>query len=138
MKRFFFIVFILVVTRVKSSFFIDVSDDVYDMYTLTFENLSTDNFLDYFSDLRVINIYPYVNPVYKKSVGDLSYHIDGNLVDSISDFKNKYLDIIKKNSYLDYSYLYLNGINISKMDVYLSHKELYDIFNCGLLVHVVK
>ena len=108
------------------------------MYTLKFENLSTENFLDFFSDLRVINIYPYVNPIYRKSVGELSYHIDGNLVDGINDFKDKYLNIIKKNSYLDYNYLYINGINISKMDVYMSYKELYDILNCGLLVHVVK
>ena len=115
-----------------------MSNDSYDLHTLSFDNLSTNNFLNYFSDINVIKLYPYVNPIYKESIGDLVYEVRGNLSDEISNFKEQYLNIIKKNSYLDYNYLYINGINISKMDVYLSDKDLYDIINSGLLVHVIK
>lgn len=115
-----------------------MSNDSYDLHTLSFDNLSTNNFLNYFSDINVIKLYPYVNPIYKESIGYLVYEVRGNLCDEISNFKEQYLNLIKKNSYLDYNYLYTNGINISKMDVYLSDKDLYDIINSGLLVHVIK
>jgi len=133
---FFFLLF-LVFIGVKSHSYL-LSEDSYDLHTLSFDNLSTNNFLNYFSDINVIKLYPYVNPIYKESIGDLVYEVRGNLSDEISNFKEQYLNIIKKNSYLDYNYLYINGINISKMDVYLSDKDLYDIINSGLLVHVIK
>lgn len=133
---FFFLLF-LVFIGVKSHSYL-LSEDSYDLHTLSFDNLSTNNFLNYFSDINVIKLYPYVNPIYKESIGDLVYEVRGNLYDEISNFKEQYLNIIKKNSYLDYNYLYINGINISKMDVYVSDKDLYDIINSGLLVHVIK
>lgn len=130
----FFIIFSI---SIKSNYLLD--NDSYDEYTLVFENLSTNNILDYFSDIDIIKIYPYINPIYKDRLNDLSYEVRGyNLLNEINIFKNKYLDIIKKNSYLDYNYLYVNGINIYKMDVYMSSKDLYDILNSGLLVQIIK
>ena len=116
-----------------------MSNDSYNLHTLTFENLSTNNFLDYFSNIDVIRIYPYINPIYKNNIGDIFYEVRGyDLSDEINKFEKSYLNLIKKNSYLDYNYLYTNGINISKMDVYISNKDLYNIINSGLLVYVVK
>ena len=116
-----------------------MSNDSYNLHTLTFENLSTNNIFLYFSNINIVKIYPYVNPIYSDKIGELFYEVRGyNLSDEINNFKEKYLNLIKKNSYLDYNYLYTNGINISKMDVYISDKDLYDIINSGLLVYVVK
>lgn len=116
-----------------------MSNDFYNLHTLTFENLSTNNISLYFSNINIVKIYPYVNPIYSDKIGELFYEVRGyNLSDEINNFKEKYLNLIKKNSYLDYNYLYTNGINISKMDVYISDKDLYDIINSGLLVHVIK
>lgn len=133
---FFFLLFLFFIGVKANSYLLN--EDSYDLHTLSFDNLSTNNFLDYFSDISVIRLYPYVNPIYRESIGDLVYEVRGNLSDEINKFKEQYLNIIKKNSYLDYNYLYTNGINISKMDVYVSDKQLNNILNSGLLVYSVK
>lgn len=139
MKKVFFLFFsffLLLFSCVKSNFFLN---DSYGIHTLVFENLSTNNIFDYFSNINIIKIYPSVNPIYKDKIGDLSYEVRGyDLHNEINNFKYNYLDIIKKNSYLDYNYLYVNGINIDKMDVYMSLRDLYEIFNSGLLVKIIK
>ena len=140
MKKFsilFFSFFLLLFKCVESNSFFD--NESYDMYTLVFENLSTNNIFNYFSNINIVKIYPFVNPIYEDKIGDLSDEFRGyKLSDEINSFKDNYLNNIKKNSYLDYNYLYVNGINISKMDVYMSSKDLYDILNSGLLVKVIK
>ena len=117
-----------------------IGDDSYDIHSLSFGNLNTNNFLNYFSDIDVIRIYPYINPIYKDSLGYVSYKMNG--VDSGSDierFKESYLSLIKKNSFLDYNYLYVNGINIGRIDVYLSDEQLDDLINDGsLIISVIK
>ena len=112
-----------------------VDDDSYNLYTLSFDNLSTNNFLKYFSDFDVVRIYPHVNPIYKSKVGNISYKLNSNdLSYEINLFKNNYLSLIKKNSYLDYNYLFMNGINIDKIDVYINSRELYKLINYSDLI----
>ena len=129
-----FIFFILFF--VKGGVYYD--SDVYGFHTLEFSNLSTRNFFDYFSDIKVIRVYPFVNPIYSDRV---HYYYDvhsGNLNEEINNFKEEYLKVIKKNSYLDYNYLYVNGINIYKLDIYVSNRDLNRLINSELLVNVIK
>ena len=117
-----------------------IKEDCYEMHKLGFNNLTTNNIQNYFSKIQIKKIYPYINPIYKNKIGELSYEITGNnLKNEIDKIKDKYLNTIKKNSYKDYNYSYTNGINISKMDVYISQKDLYDIINDNkLLVQIIK
>ena len=121
----------------KSSY--SVSDDSYNLHTLGIDNLSTNNFLNYFKDINVIRIYPYINPIYKDNLGDVSYRTNGvNLAYDIDNFRDEYLSLIKKNSYLDYNYLFVNGININRVDVYLSDRQLLNLINSDLIINFIK
>ena len=50
-----------------------------------------------------------------------------NIDKEINVFRQNYLEFIKKNSYKDYNYLYVNGIDISKVDIYISGSKLYKL-----------
>ena len=116
-----------------------INDDSYDLHTLAFDNLTSNNFLNYFHDIDVIRIYPYINPIYRDNLGDISYKVSGmNLRYAVLNFRNEYLSLIKKNSYLDYNYLFVNGICIDKIDAYLNDSQLYDLFNSDLIINVIK
>ena len=107
----------------------------YRVYSLYFDNLSTNNILKYFSDKSVLNIYPHVNPIYSDRVGRISFKVN-DLSSDIEVFKKSYLSFVKKNSYLDYNYLFLNGIDIYRLDVYLSSDELFDLLNSDLIFSI--
>lgn len=143
MKKIFLviiIIFLISVTNVSSnSYDYLISDDSYGLYSLYVDGLNTNNFFSFFSDINVIRIYPYINPIYKDRIGNVSYKIDSfNLYYEINTFKNKYLSLIKKNSYSDYNYLYLNGISIDRVDVYMSGTDLYNFLSDSNLVLTVK
>lgn len=102
------------------------NDNSYNIYTVSIDNLNTENFTNYFKNIEVVKIYPQVNPVYKNILGNISYKFSSNNIQNeINSFKKYYLSAIKKNSYSDYDYLYFNGINIDKVSIYTSGNELY-------------
>lgn len=116
-----------------------INDDSYNLHSLSFSNLSTNNFFNYFSNIDVVRIYPYINPIYSDRIGDIYYDFSyGDIVYNFNLFKKKYLSLIKKNSYLDYNYLFVNGFNIDRVDVYLSNKQLYDLSNSDLIFNIIK
>lgn len=107
-----------------------LSDDSYNLYSVSIDNLNTKNFLSYFDGINVIRLYPKVNPIYKNIMRDISYKFSGdNISHEINSFNNYYLSLIKKNSYSDYNYLYINGIPIDKVSIYISESELYNFLN---------
>lgn len=141
MKKIFLVItfFFISVFYVKSDSYDYLINESYGLYSLYLEGINTDNFLSYFSDINVVRIYPYINPIYKNRIGDISYKFDRfNKSYEINSFRNMYLDLIKKNSYLDYNYLYLNGISIDRVDVYMSGIDLYNFLNNSNLVFTVK
>lgn len=92
---FLFLIVFLCIKNVRP--FNYMSNDSYNLHTLTFENLSTNNISLYFSNINIIKIYPYVNPIYSDKIGELFYEVRGyNLSDEINNFKEKYLNLIKK------------------------------------------
>jgi len=141
MRKVFLVIIILVIiiiSSVRSNYYLDYSDS-YGLYSLSIEGLNTKNFLYYFSGVNVVGIYSYINPAYKKQIGDFFYRVESSdLSYEINSFRNQYLSLIKKNSYLDYNYLYLHDISISRVDVYMSGIDLYNFLNNIDLVFTVK
>lgn len=135
MKRFFFLFFLFSIVIMYSIKSFNYDSSAYRVYSLYFDNLSTNNILKYFSDKSVLNIYPHVNPIYSDRVGRISFKVN-DLSSDIEVFKKSYLSFVKKNSYLDYNYLFLNGIDIYRLDVYLSSDELFDLLNSDLIFSI--
>lgn len=107
-----------------------VHDDSYNIYSVSIDNLNTKNFFSYFEGICVVRVFPKINPIYKNILGNLSYKFSSSDINSeISLFNKYYLSIIKKNSYSDYNYLYINGIDIDKVFIYISEKDLYTFLN---------
>lgn len=101
-------------------------DESYNLYTITIDNLNTKNIFNYLENIKIVRIYPKVNPIYKNSIGNISYKVRGiGLVNDIKLFSTNYLSLIKKNSYDDYNYLYINGIDIEKLEIYIKSSDLY-------------
>ena len=126
------VLFLLSVVTVSSSdrYSYLLSDDSYNLYYVSIDNLNTLNFFSYFKGFNVIRVYPYVNPIYKNMIGEVSYEFSSNNINNeINLFNRYYLDLIKKNSYSDYNYLYINGIFIEKVLVYANGPDLYSFAN---------
>ena len=137
----FFLLFLCFISSKTADYSYLINDDSYKVYTLSIDNLNTKNFSDYFSDINIIGIYPSINPVYKKGIGDLYYKFSGaNNSFEIDSFVEKYLSFVKKNSYSDYNYLYINGIGIDKIDIYTSGNDLYNFIsnNKNLLINIME
>lgn len=132
MKKIFFFVFFICLFSIfkiesKSNYNYLKNDESYNIYSVSMDNLNTKNIVNYFNNIDVIEIYPLVNPIYKSRIGNVSYKLRGGILNNeISLFTNYYLSLIKKNSYLDYNYLYINGIAIDKVDIYISGRDLYN------------
>lgn len=132
MRKLLIIIFFCFVFSVniksKSNYKYLENDDSYNIYSVSIENLNTKNFHTFFSGVDVVRIYPSVNPIYKNKIGEVSYRFRSSNVDKeINVFRQNYLEFIKKNSYKDYNYLYVNGIDISKVDIYISGSKLYKL-----------
>lgn len=131
MKKFlifliFLSVFLLYKVESNSKYSYLIDDYSYNIYSISIDGLNTNNFLDYFNDIAVISIYPFVNPIYLSNIGDVKYTFrSSNINNEVNKFKDSYLKLIKKNSYSDYNYLYMNGVSLSKVDVYISGNQLY-------------
>jgi len=132
MRKLLIIIFFCFVFSVniksKSNYKYLENDDSYNIYSVSIENLNTKNFHTFFSGVDVVRIYPSVNPIYKNKIGEVSYRFRSSNIDKeINVFRQNYLEFIKKNSYKDYNYLYVNGIDISKVDIYISGSKLYKL-----------
>lgn len=104
---------------------------------LMIPNLTTKNFNNYFSnDSDIIGIYPTVNPLYQKKLGDMFYSFNyQSLKININNFLNFYRQKLKKNNFTnDVIAIDYNGVPISKVKVYMTNEQirnfLKDCFNC--------
>lgn len=135
MRKIFVIVIILIIFSImsiesKNDYSYLLKDDSYNVYRLQINNLSTKNIINYIDKLDIVSIYPSVNPIYREQIGDIVYQVKSDDIKTeVDNFKNNYLKIIKKNNYSDYNYLYVNGINIKAIDVYMNSHEMYDFLN---------
>lgn len=106
----------------------------YDVYILDLskENINTSNIMNYFDNIKIIEIYPYINPIYKKLINLSSYSFNTILSNkkNISLFINEYLTQIENNSLKEEIVIYkVNGIKINKIKVYASSKDINYLIN---------
>lgn len=109
-------------------------DNTYNLYLLDIskEDINTNNLANYFDNIKILEIYPYVNPLYKKIMHITKYNFNTTLSNkkNISNFVNQYLDILEDNALKEELVKYdLNGIKINKVRLYASNKELKDLMN---------
>lgn len=99
-----------------------IEDDYsYSFYTLEFpsKNISTNNFNEYFNNIDVIMIEPYVNKLYENQIKQ-QYQFT-----SIDKFKEDYIKVLENSGYRsDAVKLKIEGIKIKKIKVYSSNRDL--------------
>ena len=82
------------------------------------------------SNIDIISITPYVNPIYKDLVGDMKYNFSNNmsLKRNVNKFTKIYKDTIKNKGYIDdLNYINNNGIKILEMEVYAKGSDIVNL-----------
>ncbi len=106
----------------------------YDLYVLDLskENFNTNNIMAVFDDVVILEIYPYVNPVYKNIIGIDCYKFNTILSNkkNISLFMNEYINKLENNNLKEEIVKYrLNGVKINKIMVYTSNVVINKLIN---------
>ena len=109
-------------------------DNIYNLYLLDIskENIDTNNLATYFDNYKILEIYPYINPLYKKIINIKKYDFDTVLSNkkNISNFITMYLNILDENALNEELVkYYLNGIKINKIRLYASKKEISNLMS---------
>lgn len=98
------------------------------LYEITcLNNISTNNFLNYFNDIKIIWIKPKINILYKDKMLKFNKYYFKEISNdkNIENFKNEYINYIKKIGYKSESLkLKTSGIMIEKIKVYLNEENL--------------
>lgn len=129
------IFFSLIITKGEETEMVfNEQDNSYDVYLLDIskENINTNNIFNYFEDVKILEIIPYINPLYKKVINISSYSFNTILSNkkNISLFINEYLNKLDeyhlKEEIINYR---INGIKINKIKVYASNYSMNNIIN---------
>lgn len=137
-KTIFFIVLValLIISNIKKEktelVYNEIEDNSYRPIYLLFENktLNTNNFLEYFNQIEVIKIYPYINPVYAGKIkANYNYSFTYNDYKyDLEKFKNNYIEILRNIGVTSEANLYqAKGVVINKVLVNSSLKELEEL-----------
>ena len=97
------------------------SDTFYALYTLEFplKNISTNNFNDYFQNIDVVLIEPYINDLYYNRI-KRQYKFT-----NIVKFKEEHIKVLEDSGYRSEAVkLKVEGIKIKKIKVYSSKRDL--------------
>lgn len=121
-----FIVFMCVKSSLENTKLVFNEDN--NLYQITFVNsLSTNNFLDFFNNSKVIWIKPRINILYKDKLVKYNkyYFKDISNEKNINNFKKEYINYLNKLGYKNEALnLNTSGIMIDKIKVYLDDDEL--------------
>lgn len=99
--------------------FNETDTNSYEQILIQIDNLNTDNFKDYFSNMKVLLIYPYINPVYEDKISMVYVY------KSIDKFKEYYIDKLKSLGYYAEANKYLyTPIKINGVVIYSNLEEL--------------
>ena len=100
-------------------------------YEITFlNNISTNNFLEYFNNIKVIWIKPKMNLLYSDKLNKFNKYYFKEISNSknISNFMNRYLKSLDSLGYKnEVLKLKTSGIMLDKVKVYLTDDELYNL-----------
>ena len=78
-------------------------------------------------DIDIVSLTPYVNPIYKNTLGDLKYKFSTNISRNrnIHNFIKYYKNTIKEAGYLeDLNYISIDGIKILEVEVYAKGEDI--------------
>lgn len=132
-----FISFAISVFPREKTLLVDYNDTIlnehdYQFFYLKFDNLNTNNFNDYLVDLKVIEIFPYINSLYDF---DYSYRVmDSSLYIAFRNLKKEYFSLID-NYYDDKNQYLIRGIPIEKVLIYASSSDIHEYLNQHSDVH---
>jgi len=131
MKKIIIIVLILFLIKIDYN---DTQNVFYEkieysnLYEITcLNNISTNNFNNYFKNIKVIWIKPKINNLYKDKLLKFNkyYFKDISNNKNIENFKNDYINYINKIGYKSEALkLKTSGVMIEKIKVYLNEEDL--------------
>ncbi len=100
--------------------FLDETDTVdYKQIFVEIDGLNTNNFKDYFSNIEVLLIYPYINPVYEDKISMVYVY------KNIDKFKEYYINRLENSGYYAEANKYLyTPIKIIGVLIYSNLEEL--------------
>ena len=132
----FFIIICIVINSNKESAqaVFNSQDNNYDIFILDIskENITTNNIYNYFNDIKILEIYPYINPIYQKYLDIKSYSFNTVLSNkkNISNFITEYNKELNNNGLNNEMIkININGIKIDKIKVYTSNKDINNLIN---------
>lgn len=101
----------------------------YDIYLLDVskEEITTNNIADIFDTIKILEIYPYINPIYKKLINLSNYSFNTILSNkkNISNFITEYLNQLENNKLKEELVKYsINGIKINYLKIYASNNDI--------------
>ena len=110
------------------------NDSEYRQIYLTFENniLNTNNFEDYFKDIEVLKVYPYINPVYAGRIkSNYSYSFTHNNHNyDLERFENNYINTLRNIGLMSEANEYqVRGVIIKKVLIYSNLENIKEIIN---------
>jgi len=123
------------VRKVSLNYTTDFKSDDYNVFYLDVSDMdiTTNNLSKYIlSDMTVINLTPYVNPIYKNKISNLKYEFDTNLSyqRNIKKFINYYKQSIKDTGYIDdINYIDIDGIKIEEVVVYSKGSDIIELLD---------
>lgn len=113
------------------------SENEYDIYNLTIKDISitSRNINKYFSgtNIKVLGVYPKINYLYEKRLSSkLNYYQfkETTINKNIKKFEESYKKILDQNGFKnEINKIELNGINLIKIKIYGSNKDLKELLN---------
>ncbi|MDD2518569.1 MAG: hypothetical protein PHI05_02820 [Bacilli bacterium] len=112
-------------------------ENEYKIYNLTVKDISitSRNINKYFSgtNIKVLGVYPKINYLYEKKLSSkLNYYQfkETTINKNIKKFEESYKKILDQNGFKDeINKIELNGINLIKIKIYCSNKDLKELLN---------
>lgn len=106
--------------------------DDYNVFYLSLEeeNISTLNLKNILSsDITIISITPYINPIYADKISSLKYKFENiSYKRNITNFTKYYINSIEEHGYNDdLSYINVNGIKINEIEVYAKGSDIVNM-----------
>lgn len=143
MKKILFIITILIVVvllnkKEDTILTMNTTDVESNIVYLKIPNLTTKNITNYFDDdSDIIGLYPYVNPLYEKKIGNMFYTFNSNsLMSNINRFVDNYKNkLVNYNFTNDLVMVDYNGIKIITVKIYMNNEEIQEFLkkckNCN-------
>ncbi len=146
MKKIFTLLFLLVISlnivinykkEETVSVFTDLSNETYLLqdektYNLVYLDISNINLTtkkyDLIKQLEIVGVYYEISELHSKLFKTNYYEFKSNNISkNMNDLNEYYLTILKQNNLVDaQNKIYINGIKLKKVKIYISNKQLYN------------